>query len=155
MNPAEAFFTFASLAVSVALLSNALSAQMVPASRSLAPPWALAASILIGLALIFVALFPYRHEGHFWNHAWICFRGGVISSAIAALPIWIVLRRGAILQPRSCGALAGLLGGLAGTSILEIDCSDFNVLHILVAHWGVALLCAVAGWFAGGIAARR
>lgn len=155
MNPAEALFTFVSLAASVGLLASALSAQMVPASRRLAPPWALAAAILIGLALIFLALFPYRHERHFWNHALICFRGGTIASAIAGLPIWIVLRRGAILHPRSCGALAGLLGGLVGTSILEMDCSDFNVLHILVAHWGVPLLCAAAGWLAGGIAARR
>jgi len=155
MNFAEALFTFASLAICVSLLSNALSAQMVPASRRLAPPWALALAVLLGLALLFGALFPFRHERHFWNHAWICFRGGVIASAIAAVPIWVVLRRGAILDPRSCGALVGLLGGLAGTSILEVDCSDFNVLHILVSHWSVALTCAAIGWMAGGIADCR
>jgi hypothetical protein len=115
----------------------------------------LTAAILIGLALIFAVFFPYRHEHHFWNHAGICFRGGSIAAAVASVPIWIVLRRGAILAPRSCGALAGLLGGLVGTSILEADCSDFNVLHILVGHWGVAAVCAGVGWLVGGIASRR
>jgi len=56
-----------------------------------------------------------------------------------------VLRRGAILSPRTTGAAAGLLAGLAGTSMLEMHCPILDAWHILLAHLGVAILCALAG----------
>jgi hypothetical protein len=62
-----------------------------------------------------------------------------------------LLRQGAVLSPRVTGAMAGLLAGLVGTSVLEINCSNFNVLHILMWHLGVAALSAVAGLVAGFI----
>ena len=62
---------------------------------------------------------------------------------------------GGVLDQRTSGALAGLLGGLAGVAILEIHCPNFNASHILIGHWGAALLCAGVGWVAGDIAARR
>lgn len=151
MNSVIEVLTFAALWLSLALIASALAAQMVPAARSAAPAWILAAVILVGLFVLFAVLFPIRHENHFWRHAWLCFRGGVEACAIAAIPCWLLLRRGAILDPRACGALAGLLGGLAGTTILEMDCSDFNVLHILLAHWGPALFCAAVGWAIGAV----
>lgn len=155
MNGAASSITFASLALSVVLLAYALAAQMVPGSRQVARPWVLSLAILAGLAIVFAVLFSYRHELHFWVHAWNCLSSGMIAGGVSALLIWIVLRRGAVLDSRSCGALAGLLGGLTGAVILELDCFDFNVAHILLGHWTVALLSAGIGWLAGGIASRR
>ena len=40
---------------------------------------------------------------------------------------------------------AGLLAGLAGTSMLEIHCPNLDAWHILLSHLGVAILCALAG----------
>ena len=74
------------------------------------------------------------------------------------MPFWLVLRRGAILSPRLTGAAAGLLAGLAGTSMLEIHCPNLDAWHILLSHWGVAILCALGGFVAGltaEIAGRR
>jgi hypothetical protein len=70
---------------------------------------------------------------------------------LAAVPFWILLRRGAVLSPRVTGAATGLLAGLAGTSTLEIHCPNLDVRHILVSHLGVAVLGAVAGFTAGVI----
>jgi hypothetical protein len=68
---------------------------------------------------------------------------------LAAVPFWILLRRGAVLSPRVTGAATGLLAGLAGTSTLEIHCPNLDVWHILVSHLGVAVLGAVAGFIVG------
>jgi Negative regulator of sigma F len=149
-----ALFTFASLAGSACLVAFALTGEMTP-GRRLAPPWVLASGILLGLALVFATLFPYREEPAFWLHVWRCLRAGLAAGSIAAALVWLILRRGAVLDPRACSALAGLLGGLTGTAILEMHCPDFNVMHIIVGHWGAAALGAGIGWIGGAIAARR
>lgn len=151
MNSAKEVLTFTALGLSIALVASALTAQMIPAARSALPPWTLAATILAGLFVLFLAIFPFRNELHFWRHTWLCFSGGVEACAIAAIPLLLLLRRGAILDPRTCGALTGLLGGLAGTAILEMDCSDFNRMHVVLGHWGPALFCAAAGWAIGSL----
>ena len=115
----------------------------------------LASGILLGLAVVFAVVFPYHEEPAFWLRAWRCLRIGLAAGLLAAVPVWLILRRGAMLDPRASGALAGLLGGLTGTAILEIHCSDFNAFHIIVGHWGAAALGAGIGWIAGAVAASR
>lgn len=154
MDGLTALFTFASLAGSACLVAFALSGEMAPGSR-LASPWVLAGGILLGLALIFAALFPYYAEPAFWLRAWRCLRVGLAAGSLAAALIWLILRRGAMLDPRAGGALAGLLGGLSGATVLEIHCPNFDGAHIIVGHWGAAALGAGIGWIAGAIAARR
>lgn len=149
-----ALFTFASLSGAGCLVAFALSGEMAP-GRRLAPPWVLASGILLGLAVVFAALFPYHEEPAFWMHAWRCLRIGIAAGLLAAVPVWLILRRGAMLDPRASGALAGLLGGLTGTAMLEIHCSNFNAFHIIVGHWGAAALGAGIGWIAGAVAASR
>jgi hypothetical protein len=140
---------FATLAVSAAALAIALSAQMVPASRPFVRPAVLAPVILLALAIVFAALFAYDQEGAFWLHAWRCLRTGLEAAALASALFWLILRRGAILDPAATGALAGLLGGLTGATMLEIHCPNFNLAHILIGHWAVPLLFAAAGWAFG------
>jgi len=155
MDWTTALFTFAALAASVCLLSFALSGEMAPGSRRLAPTWILALGILFGIAVLFAALFPYHEERSFWLHAWRCLRVGLAAGALAAALFWLVVRRGAVLYRRTSGVLAGLLGGLTGTTILEVHCPNFNDAHILVGHWGAAAVCAGVGWLAGAIADKR
>jgi hypothetical protein len=102
-------------------------------------------------------VFQFQHEQNFWRQGWSCLRAGVPLGLVAALPFWLLLRRGAILAPRIAGAAAGLLAGLVGTSALEIHCPILDAWHILTWHLGVALLGAVVGFaagFAGEMAAR-
>ena len=99
--------------------------------------------------VVMVVLFQVQQEENFWGHAWVCIRAGTLVGVLAAVPFWLVLRRGAILAPRMTGAAAGLLAGLAGTSMLEMHCANLNAWHILLSHLGVAILCALAGLAAG------
>src|SRR5260370_7287792 len=72
-------------------------------------------------------------------------RNGLEYSVPTALLFWMLLRRGAILFPKLIGAAAGGFAGLIGLSVLEINCSNLNVYHILVWHWGVILVNLLAG----------
>ena len=147
--------TFTSLTISAGLLAAALAAFMAPGSRQIVRPLWLAIGVLLGLGIVFAALFSYFPESAFGLRAWRCLRTGLAGGLLAAIPIWSILRRGAVLDARSCGALAGMLAGLTGTALLEIHCPDFNIAHVLAGHWAAALLGAGIGWLTGGIAARR
>ena len=155
MDWSTAVFIFAALAASACLLAFALSGEMAPGSRRLAPPWMLSLGVLFGLAVLFAALFPYHEDRSFWLHAWQCLRIGLAAGALGAALFWLILRRGAMLHRRASGVLAGMLGGLTGAAILEVHCPNFNNAHILVGHWGAAALGAGIGWLAGAIADKR
>lgn len=155
MDLTTAVFTFAALAASICLLGFALSGEMAPASRRLAPPWLLAVGILSGIAVLFAVLFPYHEERSFWFHAWQCLRIGLVAGGLGGALFWLILRRGAIFHRRVSGALAGMLGGLTGVAILEVHCPNFNSAHILVGHWGAAALGAGIGWLVGALASRH
>jgi hypothetical protein len=137
------------LAISSALLSYSLVHQMVPGSLHRIPPRLLPVVITISLTIAIAVLFQFQQERHFWGNALACIRAGTPIGALAAIPFWMVLRRGAILSPGMTGAVTGLFAGLVGTSVLEIHCPNLNGWHILVSHLGVAILCALAGLVIG------
>ena len=150
MSPVQAAAILSSLAVSAAVLAYSLVRQMVPGSRQLHPMYVLWGLIIL-LLLLVASLFRFRQEQGFWQTGWACLRNGVSYAFIAVLPFWLLLRQGAVLSHRVTGAMAGFLAGLIGTSVLEINCSNFNALHIMMWHVGVAALGAVAGLVAGYI----
>jgi hypothetical protein len=145
----------AALAISAGLLAYSLMNQMVPGSRYRFPPGRLPIIIVISLMIAIAVLFPFQHERHFWAKAWACIRTGALMGAIAAVPLWLALRRGAILSPIMTGAATGLLAGLVGTTALEIHCPNLDASHILVSHFGVAMLGAVAGLVVGWAVENR
>jgi len=118
---------------------------MIPGSRHRISPRLLPAGIAVLLAIVIAAFFQFQHEQNFWGHAWPCIRVGLPIGVLAAMPFWLILRRGAILSPGMTGASTGLLAGLVGTSVLEIHCPNLDAWHILISHFGVAILCALAG----------
>ncbi len=154
LNWSAVIVTFGSLAVCIGLVSFALSGEMAPGSRRFMPSWTLVTAILLGLAVLSAALFPYRAEAAFWRNVGRCFPIGIGSGALVGGISWFLIRRGAVLNPKSAGALAGLLGGITGMAVLEAHCANFNAAHILMAHWGVAIAGAAAGWIGASIAAR-
>jgi len=157
MSTSQAVAVLCALAVSSGLLTYSLVQQMVPGSRYRISPHYVPAAVLISLASVMAGVFQFQHEQSFWRQGWSCLRAGVPLGLVAALPFWLLLRRGAILAPRVAGAAAGLLAGLVGTSALEIHCPILDAWHILTWHLGVALLGAVVGFatgFASEVAAR-
>jgi hypothetical protein len=110
---------------------------------------------MVTLAVVIAVLFHFHQERNFWARDWACLKTGIPLGAIAAVPFWLVLRRGAILSPAMTGAATGLLAGLVGTSALEIHCPNLHAGHILVSHLGVAVLGAAVGFFTGIIVGAR
>jgi len=149
MTPLQAATILSALAISTGLLAHSLVHQMVPGSRHRIPPGPLPVGITISLTIAIVVLFQFQHERNFWANGWACIRAGIPIGVLAAVPFWLVLRRGAVLSPSMTGAATGLLAGLVGTSVLEIHCPNLDAWHILVSHLGVAVLCALAGLVIG------
>jgi hypothetical protein len=137
------------LAVCTGLLASSLAQQMVPGRRHRISPRLLPVGIMVALAVVIAVLFEFQPERNFWASDWACLKTGIPLGAIAAVPFWLTLRRGAILSPAMTGAATGLLAGLAGTSALEIHCPNLHAGHILASHLGVALLGAIIGLVTG------
>lgn len=149
MTPLQTTAILSALAISTGLLAYSLVQQMVPGSRHRIAPRLLPVAITISLTIAIAVLFQFQHERNFWGNAWVCIRAGAPIGVLAALPFWLILRRGAILSPGMTGAATGLLAGLVGTSVLEIHCPNLHAWHILVSHLGAAMLCALAGLVIG------
>ena len=149
MSPAQAGMVLGSLAICVGLLAYSLVAQMVPGARHRFPPKPLQIGAIILLTIVIGVLFQFQYERNFWANGWWCIRAGIPISVMAAIPFWLVLRRGAILSPSLTGAATGLLAGLVGATVLEIHCPNLNAWHILLSHIGVSVLCAIAGLVIG------
>ena len=149
MTPLQTAAILSTLAIGTGLLASSLVHQMVPGSRHRISPGLLPVGITISLIVAIAVLFQFQHERDFWGNAWACIRAGIPIGVLAAVPFWLVLRRGAILSPSMTGAATGLLAGLVGASVLEIHCPNLDAWHILVSHVGLAILCALAGLFTG------
>jgi hypothetical protein len=145
MTPLQTATILSALAISTVLLAYSLVQQMIPGSRHRIPPRLLPVAITITLTIAMAILFQFQHERHFWANAWACVRAGTPFGVLAAAPLWLMLRRGAILSPSMTGGAIGLFAGLVGTSVLQIHCPNLDASHILVSHLGVAILCALAG----------
>ena len=66
----------------------------------------------------------------------------------ALLGVWW-LRRGWVVNHVSAGLAAGALAGLAGLTLLELQCTNFQALHILVWHVLVVPVSGAAGALLG------
>jgi hypothetical protein len=140
---------FATLAASAGLLVVSTVGQMVPGSKYALAPATLPIEILAVLVIVFAAAFRPREETAFIASGLACMKNGLTYSIPAGFLFWVMVRHGAILYPKLMGAAIGGLAGLIGLSVLEMNCSNLNVFHILVWHWGVVLLSSGAGALLG------
>jgi hypothetical protein len=136
---------FVTLAASAALLAFSLVRQMVPGQESPVRPVLLPFGLLVLLSLVVASVFQVRADPHFLQSGEACLRAGIPYAIPAAFVFWLILRCGAILSPRVAGATTGMLAGLVSTTVLEAHCPDLNLWHILVWHFGFAVLGLVAG----------
>jgi hypothetical protein len=140
---------FLTLAASAILLAISMIRQMVPGSRHIFAPLVLLVLILVVLMMVIASTFRSQPESAFLASGVICMKNGLMYSIPAASLLWLILRRGAILYPKLIGAVAGGLTGLAGLSVLEVNCPNLNVFHILVWHGGVVIIDSLAGALLG------
>lgn len=155
IRPPQTSIILCALIGSAGLLGYSLTKQMVPGSRHGIPPKFLHSAIMASLIGVIATLCPFHHEDHFWINSWACIRAGGQIALAAAVPIWLVLRRGAVLLPVITAPAAGLFAGLAGSTALEINCPNMAAPHVLIGHLGVGALGAAIGLVVGVIAQER
>ena len=126
--------------------------QMVPGSKHAFSPATLPFAIWAALMFMIAATFRSRQESHFIAGGLICMKNGLTYAIPGAFLLWLTLRRGANLFPKLIGAAAGGLAGLIGLSVLEVNCPNLNVFHILLWHGGVVLINSLGGALVGAAA---
>ena len=149
LSKVQGITVFAALTSSVIFLAISLASQMAPGGKHSISPLLLPIGILALLILVTTAIFHVRHESAFVLDGLACLRTGLTYSVPAALVIWALLSRGAILYPKLTGAAAGGLAGVIGLGVLEVGCSNLSMFHILVWHLGVILVCTLGGILLG------
>jgi hypothetical protein len=140
---------FATLAASAVLLGVSMVGQMVPGSKYALVPAALPVGILTVLLILIAATFRPQADPGFVENGLTCLKNGLTYAIPGGLLFWLLVRRGAILFPKLIGAAVGGLAGLIGLSVLEMNCSNLDVYHILLWHGGVVVISSVAGALLG------
>ncbi len=120
-------------------------ASMIPGSKRRMHPGVLPAISCLALIGVFAAVFRDYHTTHFVSAGIACLVAGLVHAIPVALLSWLLLRRGFAVNPVAAGAVAGTLAGLAGVTMLELHCPNFQVLHVLVWHTAVVPVAGAAG----------
>jgi hypothetical protein len=152
LNGLQRIAVFGTLTGGSVLLAVSMIGQMVPGNKYALAPTPLPIGVLATLMIVLAVSFRPREEVTFVQSGMACVRRGLTYSIPAALLFWLLLRRGAMLFPKLIGAAAGGLAALAGFCVLELNCPNVNVFHIVAWHWGVGLIGTTAGALIGAIA---
>ena len=140
---------FPVLAILTWLAAISAIAEVSPGSRRPSSPALLLAVASTLLAAVFALLFPdYRTHG-FVHQGIACLTAGLLHALPAGLAGWIVVRRGFAVNPVAAGLAMGTLAGLAGVTMLELHCANFEAPHVMVWHTAVIPLSALAGALVG------
>jgi hypothetical protein len=129
--------------------------SMIPGSRRRVTSGALLAIASLILLVVFGLLFRDYHTEHFFSAGILCLGTGVVHALPVGLLGWLLLRRGFAVNAVAAGLLGGTLAGLAGITVLELHCANFQAFHILVWHVAVVPVSAALGAFLAGAFRRR
>jgi hypothetical protein len=123
--------------------------QWIPGSPGRVAPGAMLAIVTAALLGVFALLFhDYRTE-HFVSAGVACLITGLLYAIPAALVGWWLLHRGYVVNAVAAGLVTGMLAGLTGVTLLELHCTNFEALHLLVWHTLVVPVSAAAGAIVG------
>jgi hypothetical protein len=142
---------FTALAAGAGALACTTARLMVPGTRLTRSPYLYVFAVLGLMAAVCITLFDPHEESTFVSTGLVCLRIGLECTVSATVLFWLLLRRGAILNPILMGATAGALAGLSGLAVLELFCPNLNEYHILVWHLGSVLVSTVGGLAIGTI----
>jgi hypothetical protein len=149
LSPLSRVAIFATLTLLACLAATGTVAEWIPGSRrrlSASSLVAVASALLVG---VFALVFHDYHTDQFVAAGLNCLLTG-LTYAVAAglLGVWW-LRRGWAASPVSAGLAAGVVAGLAGATLLELQCTNFQALHVLVWHTLVVPASGIAGAIIG------
>ncbi|MGO9261789.1 MAG: NrsF family protein [Bryobacteraceae bacterium] len=159
MSAAEIGLIFSVLGILIWLAATLCVAEAIPGSRRPVTPWVLGVSGCIGLAAVFGLLFhDYRTE-RFISQGVACLTAGLVQALPASVAAWLLLRRGFAVNSIAAGFAKGALAGLAGVTMLELHCPNFEAPHVMVWHIAVLPISGAVGmlvaWMARDWGRRR
>lgn len=138
---------FPVLIVLIWLAAAEFASEMIPGSRRWLSSNALLQISNVALLIVFALIFRDYHTDHFLSAGLACLFTGVLHAIPTALLAWLLLRRGFAVNRIAAGLAAGILGGLAGVTMLELHCSNFQAAHVLVWHTAVVPVSGGLGAF--------
>jgi len=141
----ECILIFPALVLLLWASAAEFAASMVPGSRRRMHPGVLLAISCLALMGVFSGVFRDYHNTHFVSAGIACLVAGLAHAIPVALLSWLLLRRGFAVNPVAAGAIAGTLAGLAGVTMLELHCPNFQLLHVLVWHTAVVPAAGATG----------
>jgi len=141
----ERAFIFPTLGILIWVAAAEFVSEMIPGSRRRMGPVALLTLGSLVLLGVFAVLFRAYPTDHFVSAGIKCLVTGVLHAIPVALLSWLLLRRGFAVNPVAAGLVGGTLAGLAGVTVLELHCANFQALHVLLWHTAVVPVSGVAG----------
>jgi len=136
---------FPALLTLIALAAVVCESEMIPGSRHRVAPWVLLVSGCLALTAVFALLFTDYRSERFVSQGIACLTAGLLLAIPTAVISWWVLHRGFAVNSLAAGVVVGTLAGLAGVSMLELHCPNFEAPHIMVWHTAVLALSGAAG----------
>jgi len=146
---------FLMLGMLIFLAASEWVSENIPGSRRRLTPGAALAVTIVGMLAVFGLLFRDYHTHRFLSAGLACLGFGLLCALPVAFLGWLVLRRGFAVNAITTGLVGGTLAGLAGVTLLELHCPNFQALHILIWHTAVVPVSAGAGAMLGWMLARR
>jgi hypothetical protein len=145
MNAAQAGLIYTVLGLLLVSAALRSAGEMVPGSPRHLAAWVLPFAGSIALIAVFALSFhDYRTE-RFVPRGVACLTTGLIHAIPASLLAWLLLRRGFAVDSLKAGLARGALAGLAGVTMLELHCSNFEAPHVMLWHTAVLPLSGAAG----------
>ena len=145
LGPWAALPVLAALGLLAWLAGEKLVAEMIPGRVHRLSPRALLIVVSGVLLAVFAFTFTDYHTHRFLSAGLACLITGLLHAIPAAVLVCILLRRGFAVNSISAGLVGGALAGLAGVTMLELHCNNFEALHVLVWHTAVVPVSAAAG----------
>ncbi len=136
---------FPALAILAIISAGELISAMIPGRLRRISSGALLVAGTALLLAIFALSFRDYHTTNFVSAGMACLIRGTLHAIPVGVLSALLLRRGFAIKPVSAGVAAGILSGLAGLAVLELNCVNFQAAHVLIWHLAVVLVSAMLG----------
>ncbi len=147
MNLLTRFAVFSVLGTLSVIAAHEVAGTFSPGSRRHLSSGSLLATAALCLTAVLLVCFRDYHVTNFLHAGLVCLGLGTATAVPAGLLTAIALRRGFAADAGQAGIAGGTLAGLAGVTMLELHCPNFQIAHLLVWHLGVLLVSATLGEF--------
>ncbi|HYW46435.1 MAG TPA: NrsF family protein [Bryobacteraceae bacterium] len=151
----ERALIFSALGAFIWLTATACVSEMSPGSPRRVVPGLLLGAGSLALLAVFAVVFHDYGTDRFVAQGIACLTAGLLHAIPMALASWLLLRRGFAVNAVAAGLAAGTLAGLAGVTMLELHCANFEAPHVMLWHTAVLPLSAAAGALLGWYARSR